>query len=142
MPYSPHWEDRPALNRAVELYEQGVLAQFGVELIGAGIEAINKAEDRDLFKVAMTNIGLDLPKSGYAESIKQAWEIAEEVGFPNVIRPSFTLGGTGGSVAFTREEFEKLASWGLEVSPVNRVLVEQSVPGMEGIRAGGDARRG
>ncbi len=132
-----------ALNRAVELYESGVLEKFGVELIGAGIEAINKAEDRDQFKAAMTNIGLDLPRSGYAESIERAWEIAEEVGFPNVIRPSFTLGGTGGSVAYTREEFARLASWGLEISPVNRVLVEESVLGwkefeLEVMRDGAD----
>ncbi len=118
-----------ALNRAVELHEQGVLAQYGVELIGAGIEAINKAEDRDLFKIAMQNIGLDLPRSGYADSLDQAWKIARELGFPNVIRPSFTLGGTGGSVAFSEDQFERLASWGLDVSPVGRVLIEESVLG-------------
>lgn len=118
-----------ALNRAVELHEAGVLKKFNVELIGAGIDAINKAEDRDLFKIAMKNIGLDLPRSGYARSVKEAWDIAAELGFPNVIRPSFTLGGTGGSVAFAREQFEALAGWGLEVSPVGRILVEESVLG-------------
>jgi carbamoyl-phosphate synthase large subunit len=118
-----------ALNRSVELYEKGVLDEFNVELIGAGVEAINKAEDRELFKEAMYNIGLDLPMSGYAETMDQAWAIAEEVGFPNVIRPSFTLGGTGGSVAYSRDEFERLAKWGLDVSPVNRVLIEESVLG-------------
>ena len=118
-----------ALNRAVELHEAGILKKFGVELIGAGIEAINKAEDRDQFKVAMSNIGLDLPKSGYAESLDHAWKIAKEIGFPNVIRPSFTLGGTGGSIAFTEESFERLALWGLEASPVGRVLIEESVLG-------------
>jgi len=118
-----------ALNRAVELYEAGVLEKFGVELIGAGFEAINKAEDRDLFKIAMKNIGLDLPRSGYANSLEEAWAIAEEVGFPNVIRPSFTLGGTGGSVAFSRDQFDRLASWGLDVSPRRQVLVEESVLG-------------
>jgi carbamoyl-phosphate synthase large subunit len=118
-----------ALNRAVELYEQGVLDKYGVELIGAGIEAINKAEDRDLFKIAMQDIGLDLPRSGYANSVEQAWQVARELGFPNVIRPSFTLGGTGGSVAFTEEQFEKLANWGLDISPVGRVLIEESVLG-------------
>jgi carbamoyl-phosphate synthase large subunit len=118
-----------ALNRAVELHEAGILKKFGVELIGAGIEAINKAEDRDQFKVAMSNIGLDLPKSGYAESLDHAWKIAKEIGFPNVIRPSFTLGGTGGSIAFTEETFERLALWGLEASPVGRVLIEESVLG-------------
>jgi carbamoyl-phosphate synthase large subunit len=118
-----------ALNRAVELYEAGVLEKYGVELIGAGIEAIRKAEDRDLFKAAMKNIGLDLPRSGYAESLEQAWEIARELGFPNVIRPSFTLGGTGGSVAYSEDKFEDLARWGLDVSPVRRVLIEESVLG-------------
>ena len=96
-----------ALNRAVELHEAGVLKKFNVELIGAGIDAINKAEDRELFKVAMTNIGLDLPRSGYAETLEQAWAVAEEVGFPNVIRPSFTLGGTGGNVALLRGKSSK-----------------------------------
>jgi len=118
-----------ALNRAVELYEQGVLDKYGVELIGASFEAINKAEDRDLFKAAMNNIGLDVPESGHAESLQQAWEIADRVGFPNVIRPSFTLGGTGGSVAYSREQFEDLARWGLEVSPRGQILIEESVLG-------------
>lgn len=118
-----------ALNRAVELYEAGILRDYGVELIGAGIDAIRKAEDRDLFKIAMKNIGLDLPRSGYASSLEQAWEIAREVGFPNVIRPSFTLGGTGGSVAYTEDQFEELARWGLELSPVTRVLIEESALG-------------
>ncbi|MBI4965165.1 MAG: carbamoyl-phosphate synthase large subunit [Desulfomonile tiedjei] len=132
-----------ALNRAVELHEAGVLKQFGVELIGAGIDAINKAEDRDLFKKAMSNIGLDLPRSGQAESLEQAWAIAEEVGFPNVIRPSFTLGGTGGNIAFSRDKFEELARWGLEISPVGRILVEESVLGwkefeLEVMRDGAD----
>jgi carbamoyl-phosphate synthase large subunit len=132
-----------ALNRAVELHEQGILQKYGVELIGAGIDAINKAEDRDLFKAAMSNIGLDLPRSGYAESLHQAWEIAGKLGFPNVIRPSFTLGGTGGSVAFSADKFAQLAKWGLEVSPVGRILVEESVLGwkefeLEVMRDGGD----
>ncbi|MFH1116642.1 MAG: carbamoyl-phosphate synthase large subunit [Pseudomonadota bacterium] len=132
-----------ALNRAVELHEHGVLRKYGVELIGAGIDAINKAEDRYLFKKAMTNIGLDLPRSGYAESLDQAWEIARDLGFPNVIRPSFTLGGTGGSVAFTEDQFEHLAAWGLDISPVRRVLIEESVLGwkefeLEVMRDGAD----
>jgi carbamoyl-phosphate synthase large subunit len=132
-----------ALNRAIELHEAGVLEKYGVELIGAGIDAINKAEDRDLFKAAMSNIGLDLPRSGYAESLDQAWEIARELGFPNVIRPSFTLGGTGGSVAFTEGEFGRLAKWGLDISPVGRVLIEESVLGwkefeLEVMRDGAD----
>jgi len=132
-----------ALNRAVELHDAGVLQTYGVELIGAGIDAINKAEDRDLFKAAMKNIGLDLPRSGYAETLEMAWAVAREVGFPNVIRPSFTLGGTGGSVAFTEDQFEALAKWGIDVSPVGRILVEESVLGwkefeLEVMRDGGD----
>ena len=132
-----------ALNRAVELYEAGVLEKYGVELIGAGIDAIRKAEDRDRFKVAMTNIGLDLPRSGYVESIEEAWAVARELGFPNVIRPSFTLGGTGGSIAFTEEQFENLAKWGLDISPVGSILVEESVLGwkefeLEVMRDGAD----
>ncbi|AFM25860.1 carbamoyl-phosphate synthase large subunit [Desulfomonile tiedjei] len=132
-----------ALNKAVELHDAGVLQKYNVELIGAGIDAIKKAEDRDLFKIAMTNIGLDLPESGYAENIDQAWEVARRIGFPNVIRPSFTLGGTGGSIAYSEEQFNDLARWGLEVSPVNRILVEESVLGwkefeLEVMRDGGD----
>ena len=132
-----------ALNRAVELHEAGVLEKFRVELIGAGIEAIRKAEDRDLFKTAMHNIGLDLPRSGYAQTLDEAWAIAREVGFPNVIRPSFTLGGTGGSVAFSERQFAELAKWGMDISPVGRILVEESVLGwkefeLEVMRDGGD----
>ncbi len=132
-----------ALNKAVELHEAGVLQKYNVELIGAGIDAIKKAEDRDLFKMAMANIGLDLPESGYAENIDQAWEVARRIGFPNVIRPSFTLGGTGGSIAYSEEQFNDLARWGLEVSPVSRILVEESVLGwkefeLEVMRDGGD----
>jgi len=118
-----------ALNRAVELYEAGVLDAMGVELIGAGIDAIKKSEDRDLFKAAMARIGLDLPRSGYAESLTQAREIVRELGFPNVIRPSFTLGGSGGSIAFDEKQFENLAKHGLETSPVHKILVEESVLG-------------
>lgn len=132
-----------ALNKAVELHEAGVLQKYNVELFGAGIDAIKKAEDRDLFKMAMANIGLDLPESGYAENIDQAWEVARRIGFPNVIRPSFTLGGTGGSIAYSEEQFNDLARWGLEVSPVSRILVEESVLGwkefeLEVMRDGGD----
>ena len=115
------------LDKELVILAQNIHYKIRIELIGAGIEAINKAEDRDQFKEAMTSIGLDLPRSGQADSLKHAWEIAEEVGFPNVIRPSFTLGGTGGSVAYTKEEFDRLATWGLEASPVGRVLIEESV---------------
>ncbi len=118
-----------ALNLAKALHEAGVLEKFNVELIGAGIEAINKAEDRDQFKEAMAAIGLDLPLSGYANSLDEAWKIANEVGFPNVIRPSYTLGGTGASIAYTKEQFQDLALWGLGTSPVGQILVEESVLG-------------
>ena len=118
-----------ALNLAVELGEEGILDKYGVELIGAKLEAIKKAEDRELFKEAMRNIGLEVPKSGYAKSLDEAMEIIKYVGFPVIIRPSFTLGGTGGSVAYNIEEFKQAVEWGLSASPVGEVLIEESVIG-------------
>lgn len=118
-----------ALNIAVELAKSGVLDEFGVELIGAKLHAIEKAENRELFKKAMMEIALEVPQSGTAHSMKEAWEVVERVGFPVIIRPSFTLGGTGGSVAYNREEFEEFAKAGLEASPVREILVEESVLG-------------
>ncbi|HDH96595.1 MAG TPA: carbamoyl-phosphate synthase large subunit, partial [Proteobacteria bacterium] len=118
-----------ALNLACELHESGVLEEYGVELIGASYETIIKAENREQFKRAMSNIGLDVPKSGYASSLDEAWRIVDELGFPVIIRPSFTLGGTGGNVAYNREEFDRYARWGLSASPKNEILVEQSVLG-------------
>jgi carbamoyl-phosphate synthase large subunit len=117
------------LNIAVELVKAGVLEKYGVELIGARYEAIEKAEDRNLFKEAMTKIGLSLPESGYAESFSEAESVLAAVGFPAIIRPSFTLGGTGGNIAYNREEFTEYVRWGLSQSPVGRVLIEQSVLG-------------
>jgi carbamoyl-phosphate synthase large subunit len=117
------------LNLAVALAERGVLARYGVELIGAKLEAIKKAEDRELFKAAMQRIGLALPRSGYARSIEQAREVVREVGYPAIIRPSFTLGGTGGSVAWNPDELDGAIRWGLQQSPVGQVLVEESVIG-------------
>jgi carbamoyl-phosphate synthase large subunit len=117
------------LNLAVELHNSGTLDRYGVELIGAKFEAINKAEDRDEFKAAMERVGLEVPLSGYVGSLADAIEIAERTAYPAVIRPSFTLGGSGGSVAYNREEFESLIRWGLDTSPVHRVLVEESVIG-------------
>ena len=117
------------LNLAVALAERGVLERFGVELIGAKLEAIKKAEDRELFKAAMQRIGLELPRSGYARSIEQAREVVREVGYPAIIRPSFTLGGTGGSIAWNPDELEEAIRWGLQQSPVGQVLVEESVIG-------------
>jgi len=118
-----------ALNIAVDLAESGVLEKHNVELIGAKLHAIKKAENRDLFKDAMLNIGLKVPKSGVAHSMDESWPIVEEVGYPVIIRPSFTLGGAGGSVAYNKEEFEEYAKAGLDLSPVREILVEQSVIG-------------
>ena len=118
-----------ALNTAVGLAESGVLKKYGVETIGANIKAIKKAEDRSLFKEAMLKIGLDLPKSDKAYTLDQAVEVARSIGFPLIIRPSFTLGGTGGSVAYNIEEFRDLAKHGLESSMISEILVEESVIG-------------
>ncbi len=117
------------LNLAVALAERGVLERYGVELIGAKLDAIRKAEDRELFKAAMQRIGLELPRSGYARSLDDARAIVREVGYPAIIRPSFTLGGTGGSIAWTPDELEAAIRWGLQQSPVGQVLVEESVIG-------------
>jgi carbamoyl-phosphate synthase large subunit len=118
-----------ALNLAVALHERGILEKYDVKLIGAQIEAIKVAEDRQLFKDAMRSIGLDVPRSGLAKSSQQALDIARELGFPLVIRPSFTLGGVGGGIAYNIEEFEEIADRGLELSPVHEVLIEESVIG-------------
>jgi carbamoyl-phosphate synthase large subunit len=118
-----------ALNLAVSLAEDGTLDRFGVELIGAKLPAIKKAEDRALFKAAIERIGLALPRSGYAGSLDDALRIVDEVGYPAIIRPSFTLGGTGGSIAYGRAELEEAIRWGLAMSPVGTVLVEESVIG-------------
>ncbi|MEK6529846.1 MAG: carbamoyl phosphate synthase large subunit, partial [candidate division NC10 bacterium] len=117
------------LNLAVALAEQGTLDQYGVELIGAKLTAIKKAEDRELFKEAMQAIGLEVPRSGYAKSLAEAREVVRLVGYPVIIRPSFTLGGTGGSIAYNPEELEEAIRWGLQTSPVGTVLVEESVIG-------------
>jgi len=117
------------LNVSVSLYESGVLEKYGVQMIGAKYEAIKKGEDRNLFKESMKRIGLDLPKSGLAYSLNEAMEIAKEIGFPLIVRPSFTLGGTGGGVAYNIKEFEEIAARGLEWSMVNEILIEESVIG-------------
>ena len=118
-----------ALNTAVGLAEAGILRKYKVELIGADIKAIKKAEDRQLFKEAMQKIGLDLPKSGRAYTLKEAIAAAEKIGFPIIIRPSFTLGGTGGSIAYNMEEFKKRAKIGIDSSMIGEVLIEESVIG-------------
>ena len=118
-----------ALNAAVELAEKGILKKYKVETIGANVKAIKKGENRQLFKEAMRKIGLDLPKSGEAHNLKEAFTVVEKIGFPVIIRPSFTLGGTGGSVAYNIEEFKELAKHGLESSMIGEVLIEESVIG-------------
>lgn len=118
-----------ALNTAVELAEKGVLKKYKVETIGANIKAIKKGEDRQLFKAAMERIGLDLPKSGRAYNLDEAVSVAREIGFPLIIRPSFTLGGVGGSIAYNIEEFRVLAKRGLESSMISEILIEESVIG-------------
>ncbi|MCH8028779.1 MAG: carbamoyl-phosphate synthase large subunit [Candidatus Dadabacteria bacterium] len=118
-----------ALNIAVSLAESGVLDAYSVELIGAKLEAIKKAEDRELFKEQVVGIGLEVPRSGTASTLEDAWKVADGIGFPLIIRPSFTLGGAGSSVAYNREEFEECAKSGLETSPVNEILIEESVIG-------------
>ncbi len=118
-----------ALNLAVDLDERGVFKKYGVEMIGADRAAIEKAEDREKFKAAMARIGLDLPKSGYANSCKDAGKILEEVGLPAIIRPSFTMGGAGGNIAYSMEEFDRYVQWGLDLSPTTEILVEESIIG-------------
>ena len=118
-----------ALNTAVEAAERGVFERYGVEMIGADLAAIKRAEDRDAFKEAMTRIGLDTPRSAVAKTMDEARKIAREIGFPLVIRPSFTLGGTGGAVAYNTEEFEDFAANGMEQSMIGEVLIEESVLG-------------
>src|SRR3990170_3620409 len=118
-----------ALNVAVELAESGILDKFNVELIGAKLHTIKKAENRELFKKSMIQIDLEVPRSGTAHSMSEAWYVVEDIGFPTIIRPSFTLGGTGGSIAYNREEFEEFAKSGLDASPVKEILIEESVLG-------------
>src|SRR5512133_1913088 len=118
-----------ALNTAVAVAEAGILEKFGVELIGAKLPAIKKAEDRTLFKAAMEKIGLAVPKSGLAHNRAEAMEVIKTIGFPAIIRPSFTLGGTGGGIAYNQEEYERMALFGIESSPTDEILVEESVIG-------------
>jgi carbamoyl-phosphate synthase large subunit len=118
-----------ALNCALDLWRNGVLHKYKVELIGATPEAIDKAEDRLKFKDAMTRIGLGSARSGIAHSMDEAWAVQKEMGFPTVIRPSFTLGGTGGGIAYNPEEFETICKRGLEASPTNELLIEESLLG-------------
>ena len=118
------------MNLSMELNKAGVLAKYGVEMIGAKPEAINKGEDRELFKQCMLKIGLDVAKSRTVKSMQEARDAAEALGvFPLIIRPSFTLGGSGGGIAYNKEEFEHIVANGLDLSPVHEVLVEECLLG-------------
>ena len=117
------------LNVSIALYEYGILQKYGVQMIGAKYEAIKKGEDRNLFKESMKKIGLDLPRSGLAYSLEEALEVAREIGFPLIIRSSYTLGGTGGGVAYNVKEFKEAAARGLESSRIGEILIEESVLG-------------
>lgn len=125
----PTMGGQTALNCALDLYRNGVLEKYNVELIGASPEAIDKAEDRLKFKDAMTRIGLSSARSGIAHSLDEAWEVQQRIGFPVIIRPSFTLGGTGGGIAYNSEEFDSICRRGLEASPTNELLIEESLIG-------------
>jgi carbamoyl-phosphate synthase large subunit len=125
----PTMGGQTALNCALDLADNGVLEKYGVELIGAKREAIMMAEDRELFRVAMAEIGLECPKAEVARSLEQALDIQTRVGYPTIVRPSFTLGGSGGGIAYNREELIDIVTRGLELSPTSEVLVEESVLG-------------
>ena len=118
-----------ALDMAIALHENGVLEKYNVELIGANVEAIQKAEDREKFKVAMEAIGIETARGGFATSVESADKIIQDIPFPVIIRPSFTMGGTGGSVAYNAEEFHQLVETGLSASPISEVLIEESLLG-------------
>ncbi|KAA0445139.1 MAG: carbamoyl-phosphate synthase large subunit, partial [Candidatus Thioglobus sp.] len=125
----PTMGGQTALNCALDLERHGVLKKHGVEMIGAKKEAIDKAEDRDLFREAMLKIGLDMPKAAVAHNLEEAFVVQEEVGFPTVIRPSFTMGGSGGGIAYNKDEFVEICERGLDLSPTNELLVEESILG-------------
>src|SRR4026209_2768658 len=125
----PTMRGQTALNCALDLVREGVLEKYGVELIAASREAIDMAEDRELFRHAMKDIGLATPRAGIAHNLEEAWQVQEEVGFPTIIRPSFTLGGSGGGIAYNRDEFEDIVTRGLDRSPTSEGLIEESVLG-------------
>ena len=132
-----------ALNLAMQLHESGVLTSYGVELIGANALAIETAENRELFKAAMQDIGLRVPRSGFAYTLEEAVEVAAEIGFPIVVRPSYILGGAGTGIAKDEEEFAEIARFGLAASPISEILVEESIAGwkefeLEVMRDGAD----
>ena len=125
----PTMGGQTALNCALDLHNNGVLTKYNVELIGASPEAIDKAEDRSKFKQAMTKIGLGSARSGVAHTMEESWVVQREMGFPTIIRPSFTMGGTGGGIAYNEEEFETICKRGLEASPTTELLIEESLIG-------------
>ena len=125
----PTMGGQTALNCALDLHHHGILKKYGCELIGASPEAIDKAEDRSKFKEAMTRIGLGSARSGIAHSLDEAWSVQRELGFPSIIRPSFTMGGSGGGIAYNAEEFEAICKRGLEASPTSELLIEESLIG-------------
>ena len=125
----PTMGGQTALNCALDLDREGVLEKYGVEMIGASKEAIDMAEDRELFKRAMEELGLDMPRAAVAHSMEEAYQVQAQVGFPTIIRPSFTMGGSGGGIAYNRDEFEEICRRGLDLSPVNELLVEESITG-------------
>lgn len=125
----PTMGGQTALNCALDLDHHGVLEEYGVEMIGAKKEAIDMAEDREKFRQAMDEIGLNSARSGVAHSMEEAREIQKELGFPTIIRPSFTMGGSGGGIAYNRDEFEEIAERGLDMSPTTEILLEESLLG-------------
>ena len=125
----PTMGGQTALNCALDLEKHGVLEKYGVEMIGANADTIDKAEDRDRFDKAMKSIGLECPRSGIAHSMEEAWEVAQRLGFPSIIRPSFTMGGSGGGIAYNKDEFEEICRRGLDLSPTNELLIDESLIG-------------
>ncbi len=125
----PTMGGQTALNCALDLVREGVLAKYSVELIGAAREAIDRAEDREKFRQLMQTIGLDMPRSAIAHSLEEAFSVQAQLGFPSIIRPSFTMGGSGGGIAYNREEFEDICTQGLALSPTHELLIDESVLG-------------
>jgi carbamoyl-phosphate synthase large subunit len=125
----PTMGGQTALNNAMALAERGILEKYGVELIGAKPDAIKRAEDREEFLATMSSIGLEMPRGGFVNSVEEAMDLIERVGFPAIIRPSFTMGGSGGGIAWNMQEFQEIVQHGLDASPVHRILLEESVIG-------------
>ena len=125
----PTMGGQTALNVAMDLHRSGILQKHGVELIGANDRSIEMAEDREQFTEAMKRIGLEVPRGGFAGTVEEAVNIVEDTGYPAIVRPSFTLGGTGGGIAYNRKDFEEQVKKGLDASPITEVLIDQSVIG-------------